>query len=101
MAFDSYAAIEARISEAFDATDDGWYTNCVQAAGAFFAGYTDGGMERVKKYTSNKALTEEQEGSIREYIDSLDKINMCARPQMIVGAADYLIRFENRMVGHQ
>ena len=35
------------------------------------------------------------------YIDRLDKINMCARPRMIVGAANYLIRFENRVVGHQ
>ena len=26
---------------------------------------------------------------------------MCARPQMIVGAANYLTRFENRVVGHQ
>lgn len=25
---------------------------------------------------------------------------MCARPQMIVGAANYLTRFENRVVGH-
>ena len=56
MAFNSYATIEARISEACDAN--------------------------------------------REYIDKLDKINMCARPQMIVGAANYLIRFENRVVGH-
>ena len=49
MAFDSYAAIEARTSEACDAINDGWYVNCVQTAGAFFAGYTDGGMEARQK----------------------------------------------------
>ena len=60
-----------------------------------FAVYKDGGMEVRQK------VHEHQEGAIREYIDRLDKINMCARPQMIVGAANYLIRFANRLVGHQ
>ena len=35
MTFNSYAAIEARINEACDAIQDGWYTNCVQAASAY------------------------------------------------------------------
>ena len=29
MAFNSYAAIEGKISKACDAIHDGWYTNCV------------------------------------------------------------------------
>ncbi len=35
MAFNSYTAIEGRISEACDAIHDGWYTNCVEAASAY------------------------------------------------------------------
>lgn len=62
-----------------------------------------GGMEASKstRAPTNKALTEEQEGASCEYIDRLDNINMCACPQIIMGAANYLIRFENRVVGHQ
>ena len=107
MAFDSFATIEARISEACDAIHDGWYTNCTQAASAYDVPIRrlqrrwNGSASKSTRASTNKALTEEQEGAIREYIDRLDKINMCARPQMIVGAANYLIRFENRVVGHQ
>ena len=107
MAFNSYAAIEARISEACDAIHDGWYTNSTQAASAYDVPLCrlqrrwNGGTLKSTRASTNKALTEEQEGAIREYIDRLDKINMCVRPQMIVGAANYLIRFENRVVGHQ
>ena len=65
----------------------------------------DGGMEarqeEVHGHLPRKLLKKKQKGAIREYIDRLDKINMCARTQMIVGAANYLTRFENRVVGHQ
>ena len=107
MAFNSYATIEARISEACDAIHDGWYTNCTQAASAYDVPIRrlqrrwNRSASKSTRASTNKAFTEEQEGAIREYIDRLDKINMCARPQMIVGAANYLIRFENRVVGHQ
>ena len=95
MAFNSYAAIEARINEACDAIHDGWYTNCVQAASAYDVPLRrlqrrwNGGASKSTRVPTNNALTEEQEGAIREYIDRLDKINMCARPQMIVGAANH------------
>ena len=107
MAFSSYAAIEARISEACDAIHDGWYTNYVQVASVYEVSLCrlqkrwNGGASESTQAPTNKALTEEQEAAIREYINRLDKINMCACPQMIVGAANYLIRFENRAVGHQ
>ena len=58
-------------------------------------------MSKSTKASINKALTEEQEGAIRKYINRLDKINMCAHPQMIIGAAHYLICFENCVVGYQ
>ena len=107
MAFNSYAAIEARISEACDAIHDGWYTNFVQADSVYevplrrLQGRWNRGASKSTRAPTNKALTEEQEVAIREYIDRLDKINMYARLQMIVGAANYLICFENRTVGHQ
>ena len=70
----------------------------------FSAGYKDGGMETALKSSrapNNKALTEDQEGAICEYINKLDKINMYTHPQMIVGAANYLIGFKNCMANHQ
>ena len=106
MAFNSYAT-EARVREACDAIHDGSYTNCTQAASAYNVPICrlqrrwNKSASKSTQASTNKALTEEQEGAIREYIDRLDKINICAYPQMIVGAANYLIRFENRVVGHQ
>ena len=50
---------------------------------------------------SNKALTEAQKQAVRKYISQLDQINMFARPQINVGTANYLIKFENRVVNHQ
>ncbi len=41
-----------------------------------------------------------QKSEIRKYIYQLDKINICTRPQMILGTANYLIHFENYMVSH-
>ena len=86
MAFNSYAAIEARFSEACDAIHDGWYTNCVQAASVYevllrrLQRRWNGGASKSTRAPTNKALTEEQEAVIREYIDRVDKINRCARP---------------------
>ncbi len=70
-----------------------------------FDGYRDGEIganQKVHEHPStNKALTKEQKSAIRKYIDRLDKINIWTRPQMIIGAANYLTRFEDRIVGHQ
>ena len=52
-----------------------------------FANYKDRGIEARQKVQEHPAIC--------EYIDRLGKINMCGRPQVIVGAANYLIRFEN------
>ena len=107
MAFYSYQAIEDRINEALDSIHDGWYSNCTAAANAYDVPVRrlqrrwNGCNSKSTRDASNKALTEAQEQAIREYISRLDRINMSARPRMIVGAANYLIRFENRVVGHQ
>ena len=103
----SYSAIEDRIDSAIDALHDGLYTNCRAAAIAFdVAPRTvqkrwNGGNSKSSRPSTNKALTDEQEQAVRDYIERLDKANMCARPKLIVGAANYLIRFENRTLGHQ
>ncbi len=107
MAFNSNATIEARIREDCDAIHDGWYTNCTQAARAYdvpirrLQRQWNGIASKSTRASTNKAPTKGQEGAIREYIGRLDRINICARPKMIVGAANYLICFENRVVGHQ
>ena len=107
MVFRSYAAIKARISEACDAIYDDWYTSCTQAASVYEVPICrlqrrwNRTASKSTRAPTNKALTEEQEVAICEYIYRLDKINMCARLQMIVGATNYLICFENCMVGHQ
>ncbi len=107
MAFYSYQAIEDRISEAIDSIHDGWYTNCSAAAKEYDVPLRrlqrrwNGCDSKSTRTGTNKALTEAQEEAIREYIGRLDDINMSARRRMIVGAANYLIRFENRQVDHQ
>ena len=107
MASDSYDAIEERISEAYDAIHDDWYTNCIQAANAYdvplcrLQRQWNRGASKSTRVSTNKALTEAKEGAIRKYINRFDKINMCASPQMIVGAANYLFHLENCVVGHQ
>ncbi len=86
MAFNSYAAIEGRISGACDAIHDGWYTNCVQAASTYEVPLRrlqrrwNGSASKSTRTPTNKALTEKQESAIREYINRHDKINMYARP---------------------
>ena len=102
MAFNSYATIEARISEACDAIHDGWYTKlytsckCIRCSNSSVTMRVE--WKRVKKYTSIHHQSPYR--GARGCTYRLEKINMCARPQMIVGAANYLIRFENCMVGH-
>ena len=104
MAFNYYSAIEGRISEACDTIHDGWYTDYVKAARAYKVPLRrlqrrwNGDASKSTRAPTNKALTEEQEGAIREWIDRFDRINMCACPELIVGGANYLICFENRMM---
>ncbi len=107
MAFNLYSVIEERIHEICDAIYDGWYSNCTQAATVYQVSVWrlkwrwNGSASKSTRASTNKTLTNEQESAIREYIDWLDKINMFARPQMIVEAANYLIRFEDRVVSYQ
>ena len=107
MAFNSYTTIEEQISEACDAIHDGWYLNCTQAATVYqilvrrLQRRWNRSASKSTRASTNKALTEEQKSAIREYIDRLNKINIFARPQIIVRAANYLIRFEDRVVGQQ
>ena len=107
MASYSYQSIEGRIDEALDSIHDGLYTNCSAAARAYdvpertLQRRWNGGASRSTRASVNKALTDAQEQAIREYIARLDAVNMSARPRMIVGAANYLLKFEDRKVGHQ
>lgn len=94
MKFNSYAATETSISDAYDAIYYGWYKNCIQAASVYEVLIRRLQRQWIGSSTrapTNKIITEEQEGAIHEYNDRLDKINICAHPQMIVGATNYLI----------
>ena len=102
----AYHALENRIDQAIDALYHGHYTNCSVAARAFDVAprtlqrrWNGAGSRSTRPSAGKKALTDEQEQAIRDYIHRLDSINQCARPKMIVGAANFLIRFENRTVG--
>lgn len=44
---------------------------------------------------------EEQEQAFMRYIDYLDKANTSTRHPMIVGAANHLLRLQNRTFGRQ
>ena len=101
----AYHALEDRIDQAIDALFHDHYTNCSVAARAFdIAPRTlqkrwNGDKSRSTRQSPGKALSDEQKQTVRDYIYRLDSINQCARPKMIVGAANFLIRFENRTVG--
>lgn len=58
-------------------------------------------MLKSTKIFINKAFIKEQEGAICKYIDRLDKINMYPHLQIIMGATNYLICFENQTVIHK
>lgn len=83
MAFNSYTALEARVSEACDVIHDGWYTNCAHAANAYevpirrLKKQRTGSTSKSTRIPTNKALTEEQEGAVRDCTDRLDKIDVC------------------------
>lgn len=102
----AYHALEDRIDQAIDALCHGHYTNCTLAARAFdVAPRTlqrrwNGSGSRSTRPSANKVLTDEQEQAIKDYIHRLDNINQCACPKMIVDAANFLIRFENRTIDH-
>ena len=74
-----------------------WYTNCAHAASAYdvlirrLQRRWNGSASKSTRASTNNAITEEREGAIREYIDRLDKINMCARPQMIALRIAWLV----------
>ncbi len=103
----SYSDYEDRIDEAIDALHNREYTNCAAAARAFGVAVRTlqkrwkGGDSKSTRASTNKALTDEQKQAIRDYIERLDKINMCARPRMIVRTANFLIRSKNRTIDHQ
>ena len=103
----SYQSIKDQIDEALDSIHDGLYTNCNAAARAYnvlertLQWRWNGGASKSTRASVNKALTDAQKQVIREYIARLDAVNMSARPRMIVGAANYLLKFEDCKMGHQ
>ena len=74
----AYHTLEDRIDKTIDALYHGQYTNCSVAARAFgIAPRTlqrrwNGGNSKNTQPSSNKALTDEQEQAIKNYIHRLD-----------------------------
>jgi len=93
-----YKPVEQRILDAINAIHGDWYSNCTEAAEAFEVPLRtlqrrfNGAPSKSTRPSTNKALTDAQEQAIFDYIIHLDQINMSARPCMIVGAANWLIR---------
>ena len=58
-------------------------------------------MSKSIRAPNNKAFTKKQKVLICKYINRLDKINIYTCLQIIVRAANYLICFENCVVGYQ
>ena len=59
-----------------------------------------GTHQNIHEHPPTKPLNRSKKRAICDYIDRLEKINICGRPLIIVGAVNYLIRFEDRVVGH-
>ena len=107
MIFESYQKVEIRISDAIDALHEDWYINCAQTAKTFQMSVRrlqrrwNEFNSKSSRLSINKALSNEQEMTIHQYIEQLDKINMCVRSRMIIDAANHLLRSKNRVVDHQ
>ena len=102
---DNNYSIEIRISETIDAINERIYRSCRAAALDYnvsihrFQRRFKELLSLFNRPTNGKVLNDDQEQAVLRYIEILDKINLNARPFMVVVAANYLLRGENRMVG--
>ncbi len=89
-----YKSVEQRILDAIEAIRKNDYNDCTNAAKAFDVSVRtlqrrwNGAPSKSTRSPINRALTDAQEQAIFVYIERLDRINMSARPKMIVGAAN-------------
>ncbi len=96
--------MKQRILDAINVIHDDWYFNCIEATEAFEISlrtlqrqFNEVSSKSTRSFI-NKALTNVQEQAIFDYIKHLNQINMSARSCMIMRAANWLIRSEQRVV---
>ncbi len=97
MAF-KYRITEDSINDAINTLPDGRYSNPIAAAQAF--GVSPRTLQQRLQVTglrstwppTNRALSAEQEQSIRDYIQCLDEQKISAKISMIQAAANYLLQ---------
>ena len=94
----SYSNKEDRIVDAINAWDTGEFRSIRAAAIDFDVDVRTlqrrlaGGGSRIGRTPPNKALSDEQELAIYDYIRMLDQAEQSARFPMVRGAANYLLR---------
>ena len=102
-----YQSIEDQINEALDSIHNGLYINYSATARAYNVSKQtlqrrwNRGASKSTRPRVNEAFTGAQQQIVRKYIAWLDTVNMSARPRIVVGAANYLLKFEDCKVSHQ
>lgn len=94
---EAYEASEIRVEEAIEAFYNGDFTSIAAAAKAHnikprrLQKRLKGQASKSTRNASNKALSNEQEQAICDYIEHLDSVNMSPTIKLLQGAADYLL----------
>lgn len=94
---EAYEASEIRVEQAIQAFYDGDFASIAAAAKAYnlkprrLQKRLKGQASKITRHASNKALTDEQEQAIRDYIEHLDSVNMSATVKLLMSAANYLL----------
>ena len=103
---DAYYYHETRLLNAIQAINDDFFINCkaaIEAHDVRIRTLQRRFNEQTFKFTRlsiNKAFNDQQEQTVRNYIDRLDALDLSARFRMIINAANCLIRQEERVVIH-
>ena len=94
---DTYDASELRVEEAIEAFCHGEFPSAAAATKAYdleprrLQRHLKGQASKSTCHASNKALTDEQEQAICDYIEHLDSVNMSLTVKLLWGAANYLL----------
>ena len=84
----AYYDHEARLLDALQALRDGFFTNCKGAAEAHGVRIRtlqrrfNGQASKTTRSSVNKALNDQQEQAVRNYIDRLDALGLPARERL-------------------
>ena len=103
---DEYYTIEARLLNVIQVIRDEYFTNCTKTATVYKVSVKTLQRRwnevafRITRINTYKTFTDTQKQVVRDYIERLNSMSMSVKSQMIIKAANYLIREEQRVISH-